>query len=40
MVGVICANGLHCSWDNPIDIPLATACMQMVTNVYVYAMAH
>lgn len=40
MVGVIAANGFHCAWDNPSDEQNAVDCMQMVTNIYIYAMTH
>jgi hypothetical protein len=39
MIGVISLSGWQCAWSvHGYNIPVANACMQMVTNIYVYAM--
>jgi hypothetical protein len=38
MIAIISLSGLQCGWAHYSRIPVAMECMQMVANIYVYAM--
>jgi hypothetical protein len=40
IVAIIALTGMQCSWAGQINPEHATACAQMVINIYLYAMTH